>query len=248
LPRTLSIVNVDADNMKITVIEKITLYGTSKISTPEDFPLVQAGKWAISHSVSKIVKSKLEHYIKAHYDSVHETIVNGVEIILTLKHEMLISAEAGSFVITRDSYTDRSVDTPTGKDTVDWTDTGFNRVYTDFTETPDFQLFHTPVEVIGQALLDEYLSVYGEANITDQPDDILAAYNHTTGKNYAVTYTSNPSKYCPGYTILQDTAKYNPNYQTQGCFDCSNYISQALKQGGIPTDGTWKPYIYLRLD
>jgi hypothetical protein len=41
---------------------------------------------------------------------------------------------------------------------------------------------------------------------------------------------------------MQNKSNYNPAYTKYTCTDCVNYVSQALKAGGIFTDSTWQPY------
>lgn len=68
-------------------------------------------------------------------------------------------------------------------------------------------------------------------------------YYRTKARDYANTYTSNPSShYCSthGWNICQDSTKYNKWYFYFCCTDCANYVSQAMYAGGVPTDGSWK--------
>lgn len=52
-----------------------------------------------------------------------------------------------------------------------------------------------------------------------------SGYNGNAARDYAYTYYKN---YNPSYT----------DYSKQGG-DCTNFVSQCLKAGGLPTDGTW---------
>lgn len=73
------------------------------------------------------------------------------------------------------------------------------------------------------------------------------SYSVADAVSYMTRYTSNPSS-CnacgnTGCGHYVDTRKYNPNYTHYASThnDCANYLSQALSNGGIPEDGTWKP-------
>lgn len=81
------------------------------------------------------------------------------------------------------------------------------------------------------------------------------AYEVSEAVSYMRKYTSNPAV-CEvdGKEVGTDNgqcrsgaapSKYNKNYRhhadKNGHVDCANYVSQALCEGGIPTDSTWKP-------
>ena len=61
-----------------------------------------------------------------------------------------------------------------------------------------------------------------------------AGYNADAAVNYALTYTNNSGG--------NDTGSYNKSYTCWSGNDCSNFVSQCLVAGGLPTDGNWKPY------
>lgn len=72
-------------------------------------------------------------------------------------------------------------------------------------------------------------------------------YNVTDAVNYMLRFTSNPTScnVCGNASCKSkaDTTKYNSNYTHYASkhSDCANYVSQALSDGGIPEDNTWKP-------
>lgn len=85
----------------------------------------------------------------------------------------------------------------------------------------------------------------------ENPEAVLfsqtSSYSSSDAVEYMTTYTSNPTScnVCStSCTMLVDTTKYNPEYShyvSEGNHvDCANYVSQALKAGGIPEDDTWK--------
>lgn len=71
------------------------------------------------------------------------------------------------------------------------------------------------------------------------------SYSVTDAVSYMKKYTSNPTtcnacgQECGN---LVDIRKYNSSYTNYAAShsDCANYVSQALCEGGIPTDNTWK--------
>lgn len=72
-------------------------------------------------------------------------------------------------------------------------------------------------------------------------------YNRYNAYTYANRYTSNPttcSYHGTSCSILQNTASYNTAYNAYAHNDCANYVSQALKAGGLGTNTSWKPYTY----
>lgn len=72
-------------------------------------------------------------------------------------------------------------------------------------------------------------------------------YSGTAAGAYAQAWTSNAGwVYCSTHqeNRMQDASKYNTStYPTYYCCnDCANYVSQAMRAGGITTDTTWYPY------
>ena len=71
------------------------------------------------------------------------------------------------------------------------------------------------------------------------------SYEVSEAVSYMRRYTSNPTRCyaCSDSNCVSwaDASKYNPNYTNYASThsDCANYVSQALCEGGIPTDGKW---------
>jgi len=220
---------------QLVITENVTLSAISKISSPDDYPLVQSAKWAISNASDDITKQALEGYLQNMMDSVNESITNGSKIEFVLKHKLTIVVNNNQATIVQDSFDDKSIENIDGTDVVSWTDKGFIRAKPDFTQMPDYQFFHTPIEVLGKSLLESYNAR------TVQPLS-GAPYNHTNGKTYINTYTSNTTRTCNNGITLQYTYYYNHSYAYFECNDCANFVSQALRYGGLPTSSTWQPY------
>jgi len=110
-----------------------------------------------------------------------------------------------------------------------------------------FERIPTPAELEFIAYQD-MMAVFGPlAPINEM---MPSGYNGTGAASYANSWTSSATakvdcgKDSNGNTIwiAQDTSKYNKNYSYWKCTDCANFVSQAMKENGIPTDNTWKPY------
>lgn len=107
---------------------------------------------------------------------------------------------------------------------------------------------HETLQELGYTKMSDIDSEYALTRATD------ASYSYEIAEavSYMLRYTSNPSS-CNVHTNCSapvDTTKYNPNYAYYVGYDatgkpnhvdCANYISQALSEGGIPEDNTWKP-------
>lgn len=85
---------------------------------------------------------------------------------------------------------------------------------------------------------------------------IQIPYYRVDARDYANRYTSNATNYCPHGKVKMNTAYYNLRQnETDGhnssegynyfCHaDCANYVSQAIRYGGISTNDVWYPYSY----
>ncbi len=87
---------------------------------------------------------------------------------------------------------------------------------------------------------------------------ILVFYYRLDARDYANIYTSNATSYCSHGKVKMNTAYYNlaadgvspSNYSSSVGYnyychaDCANYVSQAIRFGGIPVDSDWKPCEY----
>ena len=171
---------------QLVITEIVTLSAVSKINSPDDYPLVQSAKWAISNASNNSTIQLLQGYLQNMEDSVNESIKNGSKIEFVLKHRMTLIVINNLATIIQDSFDDKSIENIAGTDVVSWTDKGFVRATPDFTQMPDYQFFHTPIEVLGKGLLEAY------RNITLQVSPAYGggSYNHTTGKTYINTWVN----------------------------------------------------------
>jgi len=99
------------------------------------------------------------------------------------------------------------------------------------------------VERVAYASMDELLASAAVGKMNDI--GIMSLYNRLAARDYANRWTSNPTTYkCNGSNpgCIQDDTKYNNAvYEHHCCNDCANFVSQALRSGGIPEDTVWKP-------
>jgi len=227
----------EADVLKVRAVELVTLVGNNRLSSPEDYPPIKAARWALTRNPNNIARSRIEAYLESMIEGVKETIENGFEVTVVLDHDLLIRRVNGVFQIAEDQFTDENpIDNPVGLDVIVWENGNFVRIKPDFAKIPEALLYNTPVQQMGKPFLE------ADINTSLATASVLGSYNRTAARNYINTYTSNTSNKCAGTSVLQNTAYYNPAYQTQDCADCANYVSQALNAGGIPRDSTWKPY------
>lgn len=232
----------------LQVNEVVTFQGEPFTKSPEEYPLIQAARWAIENAKSPEIQDALKAYIESTSEGVLESTQNGVEITFVLRHTIEIDASNGKTRIVKDSFTDKGIDNPDGFDVVEWSTDKFIRREPKWEQMPDYVIYSASIEDLGKILLDDYSAAYGGRIV---PTGTGFYYNRSAAKNYINTYTSNTSKLCPGSNsadqVFQDTSKYNTNYkylwQVTGCNDCADYVSQALRQGGFPTDSTWYPQI-----
>lgn len=69
-------------------------------------------------------------------------------------------------------------------------------------------------------------------------------YMRIDARDYANTYTSNATAWCPHGSAQQNTAYYRSNYTWYCHNDCANYVSQAMSYGYTPVSSTWAPGTY----
>jgi hypothetical protein len=236
-------VTVSTNQFHVELLETVTMFGYPNLSLAEDYPMIPAARWAIANTNNDNVKQALERYIASTTGAVNYSITYGVETVFRVRHSIDISIKGGQLQFIKDEFTDKEVDNGNGFDNVVWANNNPVRAKADLTLMPDYIIYHTPVEVLGQQLLDDYTRAYGEP----VPLSVTTTFTYarTSAANYRV-YSSNTTQTCPGNnSIYQNTAYYNQLaaykavWTTTGCNDCTDYVSQALRQGGFPTDTIW---------
>jgi hypothetical protein len=233
----------------VKVMESVTMFGYPVIKQAEEYPLVAAADWAISKSDNKVVLEELKQYIAVTTASTNESISNGVEITFRVHHNIEVINTAGRPQIIKDEFTDKEIDNGEGFDNVDWVDGKFIRRLPDFTSMLEFKIYDTPIDILGQQLLDDYTNAYNTSHSTNSTRYSGSfSYDRTAAQNYALSHV-NPNAYTTcsynGQSILMDTSYYGPLYQsvwsytTTTCDDCASYVSQALRAGGFLSDSNW---------
>jgi hypothetical protein len=251
IDENVEVIQID-DHYMVHVYEEIGMYGEPITTSPDDYPLIQAARWAIGHTNNAAVRNYLNQYIQSMTQGVKESVANGVEIVFVIAHDIEILRGKYYVRIIKDAFSDKSSDNKEGFDNMDWTENGFVRRRPAWSQLLDYEIYHVPVEALGRKLLKDF------ETITRPRRSDPAASNHiywTTREKavwYIQEYASNsaymPAVYCDPYPIvLQDTAYYNRDYsavwtQTR-CNDCASFVSQALHYAGFPTDASWYPDI-----
>lgn len=239
-----AIVTVATNTSHVELIETVTMFGYPIISKAEDYPMIPAAQWAISKTDDVSVKQALERYIATTTYGVSDSISNGVEITFRVHHNIDVQLKRGQLQFTKDEFTDKEIDS-NGVDDVTWVNGGPARSKPDLTQMPDYAIYHSSIEVLGQQLLDDYTRAYGGTSSAVPASPTVITYGRTSAANYR-SYSSNTTNTCPGNSsIFQDTSYYNQLaayksiWQYTGCDDCADYVSQALRQGNFPTDTNW---------
>lgn len=240
------------DTYYISIAERVTLHGKPITTSPDDYPLIQAARWAVNQTSDEGVKSHLNQYIASMTKGVEDSVNNGVHIVFSVKHNMEIRIINGQANILKDTFSDKSSDNEEGFDNVTWTENHFSRRQPDWQKMPDYEMYNVSNELIGEKLLKDY-----EAAFSSSALEAASSINFETNREKAVWYiqyyTSNPTPMhlCPdGITLVyRYSAFYNASYSylwshpDLECLDCTDYVSQALHHGGFPTDDIWKPEV-----
>jgi len=145
---------------RITVSEMVTMYGHPIITEAEQYPLIMAGQWALAHTENKAVQEGLQNYLKYAIEGANESISQGVTISYPVQHVIDIVSQNGFLKIIRDEFTDKASDNGEGMDNVTWIDGNPVRKRPDFAAMLEYEIYHTPIEVLGQRLLDDYSKGY----------------------------------------------------------------------------------------
>lgn len=229
----------------VEILETVTMFGYPNLSSAEDYPMILAARWAISQIDNENLKKALEEYIANTTDAVNDSILNGAETVFRVKHKIdILETKNGQKQFIKDIFNEKEVDNGEGLDTINWVNGHFARSAPDLTQMPDYVIYHTPTDVLGKQLLEDYTKAYGGVT----PDGTGFTYNRSSAKNYALTYSSAATSTCPNNSaIYMNTAIYNQTsiykniwtVTTSTCNDCADFISQALRAGGFPTDSTW---------
>ncbi len=230
---------------KVKAIETVTMNGKYRCTSPEDYPLVKAGRLALSKTENPTVKVEIESYIKRMIDSISKSIKeDSFQIVFIVEHDLIIRSNKNEPIIIQDTFTDKANDNPEGHDNINWVNGKFIRKKQDLNQMPDYIIYHTPIEKLSEDLLRDYEKI----TLLSYPPQYH--YYHSSATYYINTYTSNNDNSCS--TVRADHSRWNCSSYSSSCnsgsnlycADCADYVSQALKYGGCTTNSIWKPYTY----
>ena len=189
----------------VNLNEKVTMVGDPITTSPEDYPLIQAAKWALNQTDNENIKAELNRYIESMTRGVNKSVQDGVEIVFWNKHNIEIKEEKGQFQIIKDTFTDKAPDNGKGFDNVIWAQGKFTRGKPSWDSMIDYKIYNTSIEAIGQNLLTDFQPS------ADGPVEALATVNYFrwNARSYAVYWSSNPpaTSQC-GTTLRRDTTKW----------------------------------------
>ena len=169
---------------------KLVSYYHKKL-TSNDKTNYRAAKWALTQTDDEVVRHQLNQYIASMAKGVNVSVENGVKIVFFVRHEIVFQVIDGHSHVFKDTFSDKTNDNGEGYDNIRWTGQEFERYKPDWRQFPDYEMYLTPIEDIGRALLIEYQAF---------PQDILSqsteyVYNYEAAVDYIVQYTSNPDFY-----------------------------------------------------
>jgi len=147
------------DQLSVQVGEMVTLYGRYK-SPPEEYPMVQAGLWALSRTDNEAVKREIEEYVQRMMED-REPFEEGFEITDRVQHSLIVIKTQDGLRIVQDSFTNRTA-ISSGEDNVTWVDGQYVRNKPDFTQWPNCRIYDRPIEELGKIVLDRFSRVGGE--------------------------------------------------------------------------------------
>lgn len=224
----------------VRVDEMVTLAGRYN-AKPEEYPMNQAAQWALERTDDERVRQALKDYIQSATEDIGVSSgERGFQVVFVLRHSLVMERNSEGLQIVKDAYTDIGIDN-TGIDNVIWDSRGqLTRNLPDYRDFVDYRIYNRPVEELGREMLEVYTKLYSVPAKESAYAIQAGLYNRNAAANYINTYTSNPTKKCRLFSsIVSDETKWNSSYTKYTCTDCANYVSQGLRAGGIPTDGTW---------
>jgi len=95
----------DTYNLKLTEI--ITMNGRPINTRAEEYPLIQAAKWAWAQANNPHVRIALEEYITNTKDAFDESVLNEVQIVFVLRHNIEMRAKKRQLQIVSDEFTEQ---------------------------------------------------------------------------------------------------------------------------------------------
>jgi hypothetical protein len=246
-----TLISQDSATITVAISEEINFVGKAKTKSVDEYPMIKAAKQASTLAERKLakdnkklaaVKKELDAYVASTRNAIDESVKNKYEITNIVRHEFVFSVEEDGLKMIQDSFSDQAKDNLEGTDIVYWENSQFYRIEPDLKASPDYVINNTPVEILAKGLLTDMDGAITTSNIVSIAS---VSYSRTAAKDYANTWVRNTTYHCSASDSdpFQNNDYYNyTQYIDYGCVDCTNYVSQALKAGGIPTDSTWQAY------
>jgi Tol biopolymer transport system component len=182
----------------VRAVEWVTLRGRYRQPTSEEYTPARAALWALARTDHPAVREALQDHLQREMASYLASlyIEDSYQMDWIVTHHLLVQQEADRFTIIQDTFDDRANDNPDGTDVVEWVDGQFLRRKPDLTLSPDYAIFHEPLETVehlGQDLLRNYTRTYGGTPVLDLHPGWLT-YTQTT---YGFSF-----RYPPGWDVV----------------------------------------------
>lgn len=115
LNESATIINTEK-SQKVHIIEQVTMRGQPIVTSPANYPPIQAAIWAINQTNSPVVIDRLNQYIELMTEGVVKSVQDGSLIVFQVNHEIDISIENGQVIVLNDTFSDKSSDNGEGFD------------------------------------------------------------------------------------------------------------------------------------
>jgi hypothetical protein len=183
------------ETYSISIAERVTLHGKPITTSSDDYPLIQAAKWALAHTSDRNVEKHLSEFIDSMGVGVRTSIEKGFEVIFIVRHEILFERMDDQTYIIKDTFSDEAKDNAGGIDKISWTEKGFVRSELNLLQFPDYVMYHTPIDVIGYSLLVDFQAVSQAVSQEKLLQSADYTYDRVAARTYIAEYTSNPVYY-----------------------------------------------------
>jgi hypothetical protein len=146
----------EAGRWVVRAAELLTFKAKYRLEDGGD-PIVRAAAWALERTDNPAVKAELRNLASMHEAAAHKNATEGYDTSFVLEHTLLVVRQWNGLHIIEDAYTDANPqDNPEGTDVIEWKDGTFSRKQPDYSGYPDYSMYHTSIEQLGQSLLNDY--------------------------------------------------------------------------------------------
>lgn len=166
-------------------------------------------------------------YVKANYgeDLINKNSQDVVQKIRNQEHKLVLKKSSDNIILVNDYYQDDLAEEFFSVEDIDFTPDNKNIVKELQNSSDNYRNCLKNID----ELANEYKTNLKQANYLSNLESVrsraYSSYSGTKARDYAAEYALN----------------YNSNYSDYNGRggDCTNFVSQCLLAGGIPTDGTW---------